>query len=262
MSSRSKNIHNATAAEAARLRTAQDRLDRTSKTMGTNGHPKGYAPKEAMRRGIAEAQTGAGAKVGKAKSSRGGGLSPAEAGRGTARVQLDSEDEDDQPPRRISGGNIRQHSATREDAGASRMKKRREVLVSDVEDEDEEEEDEPTKDGKKGERTASDSDEDSQSPEPSPTKNKKTKKKDDDKGRKRRRAEGRLQDKKATAFKKQAQVIVKELVANKVVDPANLWTTDTPRIPAVARALTDYGKHFGVAPVDVEIHLKTYFMCM
>ena len=215
-----------------------------------------------MRRGIAEAQTGAGAKVGKAKSSRGGGLSPAEAGRGTARVQLDFEDDDDQPPRRISGGNIRQHSATREDAGASRMKKRRAVLVSDVEKEEEEEEDEPTKDGKKGERTASDSDEDSQSPEPSPTKNKKTKKKDDDKGRKRRRAEGRLQDKKATAFKKQAQVIVKELVAKKVVDPANLWTTDTPRIPEVARALKDYAAHFGVAPVDVEIHLKTYFMCM
>ena len=260
MSSRSKNIQVASAAEAARLRTAQERQDRQSKTGGTKGH----APKQAMRRDIDEAQTGAGAKVGKAKSSRGGGLSPAEAGRGTARVQLDSEDDDDQPPRRISGGNIRQHSATREDAGASRfmMNKRREVLVSDVEDEEEEEEDEPTKDGKKGERTASDSDEDSQSPEPSPTKNKKTKKKDDDKGRKRRRAEGRLQDKKATAFKKQAQVIVKELVAKKVVDPANLWTTDTPRIPEVARALKDYAAHFGVAPVDVEIHLKTYFMCM
>ena len=55
---------------------------------------------------------------------------------------------------------------------------------------------------------------------------------------------------------------MKELAANKVVDPANLWTTDTPRIPEVARALTDYGLHFGVALVDVEIRLKGYFMFM
>ena len=141
-------------------------------------------------------------------------------------------------------------------------KKRREDLDSDVEEEEEEEEeDEPTKDGKKGESTASDSEEELQ-PEPSPKRSKKTKKEEDDKGRKRRRAEGRMQDKKATALKRQAQVIVKELVDKKVLDPANLWTDDTPRIPEVARALKDYGAHFGVAPVDVEIRLKSYFMFM
>ena len=68
-----------------------------------------------------------------------------------------------------------------------------------------------------------------------------------------RRAEGRMQDKKATALRAQAKVIVTELVDKKVLDPANLWTDDKPRIPEVARALTDYGAHFGVAPVDVEI---------
>jgi hypothetical protein len=140
-------------------------------------------------------------------------------------------------------------------------KKRRVELDSDVEEEEEEEEEEPTKHGKKGESTASDSEEELQ-PEPSPKRTKKTKKKEDDKGRKRRRAEGRMQDKKATALRAQAKVIVTELVDKKVLDPANLWTDDTPRIPEVARALTDYGAHFGVAPVDVEIRLKSYFMYM
>ena len=98
---RSQNIQNATAtaAEVARLRTAQKRQDRRSKTGGTKGH----APKRDLRRDIAEAQTGAAVKKVAAKSSRGGGRSPAEAGRGTARGRLDFQEEDGQPLRRISG---------------------------------------------------------------------------------------------------------------------------------------------------------------
>ena len=169
--------------------------------------------------------------------------------------------------RRISGGNYRRvsgTSASRGDAGASRSSKRSLVeVVSDVEEEEEEEE--PTKHGKKGESTASDSEDELQR-EPSPKRTKQTKKKEggeeDDKGAKRRRAEGRMQDKKATALRAQAKVIVTELVEKKVLDPANLWTDDTPRIPDVARALTDYCAHFGVAPVEVAIRLKSYFMYM
>jgi hypothetical protein len=134
-----------------------------------------------------------------------------------------------------------------------------------VSEEEEEEEEEVTKLGKKAESTDSDSEDELQR-EPSPKKTKKTKKKEggeeDDKGSKRRRAEGRMQDKKATLLKGQAKVIVLELVAKKVLDPANLWTEDTPRIPDVARALTDYAAFFGVSPAEVAVRLKSYFMYM
>ena len=171
MGSRSKNIQIASAAETARLRTDQEKEARRAKTGGTQGH----APTRELRRDIAEAQTGAARKKAAPKSSRGGGQSPAEAGRDTARGRLDFQEEDGQPLCRISGGNTRRvsgTSASRGDAGASRLSKKRRVeLDSDVE-----EEEEPTKHGKKGESTASDSEEELQ-PEPSPKRTKKTNKK-------------------------------------------------------------------------------------
>ena len=71
-----------------------------------------------------------------------------------------------------------------------------------------------------------------------------------------------MQDKRDAALRAQAKVVVTELVASKVLDPANLWSDATRKIPEVARALTDFGEHFGVAPVDVSIRLKSYFMHM
>ena len=99
MGSRSKNIQIASAAETARLRTDQEKEARRANTGGTQGH----APTRELRRDIAEAQTGAARKKAAPKSSRGGGQSPAEAGRGTARGRLDFQEEDGQPLRRISG---------------------------------------------------------------------------------------------------------------------------------------------------------------
>jgi len=95
--SRSKNIQIASAAETARLRTDQEKEARRAKTA------PGHASTRELRRDIAEAQTGAARKKAAPKSSRGGGQSPAEAGRGTARGRLDFQEEDGQPLRRISG---------------------------------------------------------------------------------------------------------------------------------------------------------------
>jgi hypothetical protein len=174
-----------------------------------------------MRREIDDAQQGGRKKA--AHKSRAGGHSPAEAGRGSGKRPLEFEEEEAEPRRRISGGSTRRESGasgSRGDAGGSRSSKRpRREVVS-----EEEEEEEPTELGKNAESTAFESEDELQR-EPSP---KKTKKKEGgeeaDKGSKRSRAEGIMHDTKTTMLKGQAKVIVLELVAKKVLDPANLWT--------------------------------------
>jgi hypothetical protein len=180
--SRSQKIQNATAAEAARLRTIQEKDARRAKSAA------GQSSSREMRREIDDAQTGGRKKA--ANKSRAGGHSPAEAGRGSVKRPLDFEEEEAEPRRRISGGNTRRvsgASGSRGDAGASRSAKWSPLEV--VSEEEEEEEEEATKLGKKAESTASDSEDELQR-EPSPKKTKKTKKKEggeeDDKGSKRR----------------------------------------------------------------------------
>ena len=97
---RSEKIQIATAAETARLRTVQEKDARRAKTAAGQ-----QSSSREMRREIDDAQTGGRKKA--AHKSRGGGHSPAEAGRGSAKRPLDFEEEEAQPRRRISGGTTR-----------------------------------------------------------------------------------------------------------------------------------------------------------
>ena len=71
-----------------------------------------------------------------------------------------------------------------------------------------------------------------------------------------------MRDKNDAALRAQAKVVVTELVEKHVLDPANLWTDATRKIPEVASALKDFGEFFGLPRVDVQIRLKSYFMHM